>query len=118
MALTVLCTALQPFSIGGATVVPLLAVAAFGQSIAWPNVSSLISRNVSWEHQGQFLGLNNAVGALARVVGPFCAGLIFSNIGIDMPFYAAGLVVLPAIFLAWAAHEPLERTEAEPSAAE
>src|SRR5690348_613900 len=81
MALTVLCTALQPFSIGGATVVPLLAVAAFGQSIAWPNVSSLISRNVSWEHQGQFLGLNNAVGALARVVGPFCAGLIFSNIG-------------------------------------
>ena len=118
MALTVICTALQPFSIGGATVVPLLAVAAFGQSIAWPNVSALISRNVSWEHQGQFLGLNNAVGALARVVGPFCAGLTFSNLGINMPFFVAGLVVLPAIFLAWSAQAPLDRAEVEPSAAE
>jgi len=118
MALTVVCTSLQPFSIGGATVVPLLAIAAFGQSIAWPNVSALISRNVSWEHQGQFLGLNNAVGALARVVGPFCAALIFSNLGIDMPFFVAGLVVLPAIFLAWSAQAPLDRAKVEPSAAE
>jgi MFS family permease len=118
MALTVISTALQPFSIGGITVVPLLAIAAFGQSIAWPNVSALISRNVSWEHQGQFLGLNNATGALARVVGPLCAGLIFSNAGIDMPFFAAGLVVLPAIFLAWSARVTVESAEAGTSAAE
>jgi len=52
------------------------------------------------------------------VVGPFCAALIFSNLGIDMPFFVAGLVVLPAIFLAWSAQAPLDHAEVEPSAAE
>jgi len=99
MGLTTLCLALQPFSIGAITTVPLLAFAAFGQSIAWPNVSALISRNAEWEHQGQYLGLNNACGALSRVVGPFCAALVFS-VHIDAPFFLAGLMVLPAIWLA------------------
>jgi DHA1 family tetracycline resistance protein-like MFS transporter len=118
MALTAICTALQPLSIGGLTVVPLLAIAAFGQSIAWPNVSALISRNVSWEHQGQFLGLNNATGALARVVGPLCAGLIFSNAGVDVPFIVAGLAVVPAIFLARSARVREGPAEAQLSAGE
>jgi MFS family permease len=103
MLLTTLCLSLQPFGIGGLTVVPLLAIAALGQSIAWPNVSALISRNVDWRHQGQFLGLNNATGALARFAGPFCAAIVYSNIGFDAPFFAAGLIVLPAIFLAYSA---------------
>ena len=55
-------------------IVTLLAVSAFGQSVAWPNVSALLSRNVDWEHQGQYLGLNNAVGAAARLVGPVDRG--------------------------------------------
>ncbi len=100
MALTMACTFLQPFGLGGITVVPLFALAAFGQSVAWPNVSALISRHVDWEHQGQFLGLNNATGALARMIGPLLALLAFSNIAVDAPFFLAGLTVLPAIFIA------------------
>ena len=91
----------QTFSIGAITTVPLLAAAAFGQSIAWPNVAAIISRNAEWEHQGQYLGLNNAVGSLARVVGPFVLGLSFSKLGVDWPFYLAGVIVIPAIWLAW-----------------
>ena len=101
MALTTVCASLQPFSVGPVMIVTLLAIFAFGQSVAWPNVSALLSRNVDWEHQGQFLGLNNAVGALARLVGPSIAALTFSNIGVDAPFFSAGLMVLPAIFFAW-----------------
>lgn len=101
MALTTLCASLQPFSIGAWMIVGLLAVSALGQSIAWPNVSALLSRNVDWEHQGQYLGLNNAVGAAARLVGPSIAAVTFSNIGVDAPFFSAGLMVLPAIFFAW-----------------
>ncbi len=101
MALTTICASLQPFSVGGWMIVALLAVSAFGQSVAWPNVSSLLSRNVDWEHQGQYLGLNNAVGAAARLIGPSIAALTFSNIGVDAPFFSAGLMVLPAIFFAW-----------------
>jgi len=103
MALTAACALLQPFSTGGIITVPLLALAAFGQSIAWPNVAALISRNVDINHQGQYLGLNNATGALARVVGPFFAGLAFSNVTVNAPFLMAGIVVAPAILLAWSA---------------
>ena len=101
MALTTVCATLQPFSVGPAMIVTLLAISAFGQSVAWPNVSALLSRNVDWEYQGQYLGLNNAVGALARLVGPSIAALTFANIGVDAPFFSAGLMVLPAIFFAW-----------------
>ncbi|HEY0104999.1 MAG TPA: MFS transporter [Rhizomicrobium sp.] len=100
MALTAVCAALQPFSVGAVSIVTLLALSAFGQSVAWPNVSALLSRNVDWEHQGQYLGLNNAMGALARLIGPFIAALTFSNIGVDAPFFSAGLMVVPAIILA------------------
>jgi MFS family permease len=102
MALTALCTCLQPFSLGALTVVPYLAIAAFGQSVAWPNVAALISRNVEWEHQGQYLGLNNATGSLARVIGPFFAGLLFSTVSVDAPFFFSGMLVMPAIFFALA----------------
>jgi MFS family permease len=101
MAMTAAFLCLQPWSSGALTVVPLLALSAFGQSIAWPNVAALISRNVDWRQQGQYLGLNNAAGALARVVGPFCAGLAFSNAGVNAPFYLAALMVLPAVALAY-----------------
>jgi MFS family permease len=103
MMVTALFMALQPFSLGALTIVPFLAFTAFGQSVAWPNVSALISRNAEWEHQGQYLGLNNAMGALSRVVGPSIAGFLFSNAGVNVPFYFAGLMVLPAIGFAWAA---------------
>jgi MFS family permease len=102
MATTAIFLSLQPFSIGALTVVPLLALTAFGQSIAWPNVAALISRNVDWRHQGQYLGLNNATGALARVVGPFFAGLAFSKAGVDAPFWLSAIIVMPAIALAYA----------------
>lgn len=110
MLLTTICASLQPFSVGGPMIVVLLAISAFGQSVAWPNVSALLSRNVDWEHQGQYLGLNNAVGAMARLVGPFIAALTFSNLSVDAPFFSAGLMVLPAIFLAWYAATHKSRT--------
>jgi len=103
MAVTMVFLALQPTALGASTVVPYLALTAFGQSVAWPNVSALISSNVSWHHQGQYLGLNNAMGSLARVIGPFCAGLAFSIVGVNAPFYLAALMMLPAIALAYSA---------------
>lgn len=99
MALTAVATALLPFSRGW-KVVALLSLSAFGQSVAWPNVSSLISRHVDARHQGQYQGLNNAIGALARLTGPFVAGVAFASLAVDAPFYVAALLVVPAIFLA------------------
>jgi MFS family permease len=84
----------------------LLSLSAFGQSIAGPNIAALISHHADPAHQGQYLGLNNAAGALARLTGPFVAGLAFADIGVDAPFYISGLLTMPAIALALQAKRP------------
>ncbi|HEY8572921.1 MFS transporter [Phenylobacterium sp.] len=100
MAVTLVCLAVQPFSTSGPMTVVLLSLSAIGQSVAWPNVSALISETADPHRQGQILGLNNAMSALARVVGPFCAGLSFSGISIHGPFWQGAIAVAPTILLA------------------
>jgi len=111
MGLTVLATAVLPFSIGLLSTTGLMALMAFGQSVAFPNVSALISRNSDADRQGQVLGLNNATGALARVTGPLCAGLVFSKVSINGPFWMGACIVAPAILLALSAGRSVRRSE-------
>jgi MFS family permease len=113
MAITVVCMALQPLSPSGPVTVILMSLSAIGQSVAWPNVSALISETADPHRQGQIMGLNNATGALARVVGPFCAGLSFSGLTINGPFIQGALVVTPAIWLALSAGELAKRWRAQ-----
>jgi MFS family permease len=103
MSLTVLGSLLQPFSTGLAMTTALMCLTAVGQSVAWPNVGALISRTADPHRQGQILGLNNASSSFSRFVGPFCAGLTFSGISIDAPFFQGALIVAPAILLALSA---------------
>lgn len=100
MAVTMVCLALQPFSTGGPMTITLLSLSAIGQSVAWPNVSAIVSQTADPHRQGQILGLNNAMSALARVIGPFCAGLSFSGLTINGPFIQGAIAVAPAIWLA------------------
>lgn len=100
MGMTCVCAVLQPFSTGGPMTIALMTLMAIGQSVAWPNVSALISRTADPSRQGAILGINNAMGALARVVGPFCAGLAFAGVSINGPFWLGAVVVAPAILLA------------------
>lgn len=109
MAITMVCMAAQPFSPSGPVTIVLLSLSAIGQSVAWPNVSALISETADPHRQGQIMGLNNAMGALARVIGPFCAGLSFSGLTIHGPFIQGALVVAPAIWLALSAGELAKR---------
>jgi DHA1 family tetracycline resistance protein-like MFS transporter len=118
MGISALCMGAQPFVPNGTSVIVLLCLSAIGQSVAWPNVSALISRNVDWQHQGQFLGLNNATSALARFTGPMASGLLFSNAGIHVPFFTAGAMVAPAILLAWQARSAEGYVEPELAAGE
>jgi MFS family permease len=100
MAMTVIGAALQPFSTGLALTTVLMCVTAVGQSVAFPNVGALISRTADPHRQGQILGLNNACGAAARVVGPQLAAITFSGLSISAPFWQGAAIVAPAILLA------------------
>ncbi|MCR5878656.1 MFS transporter [Phenylobacterium sp. J367] len=105
MALTMICMALQPVVSSGPATIALMSLSAVGSSVAFPNVAAMISEAADPHRQGQILGLNNAMGALARVIGPFCAGLSFAGLTIHGPFLQGALAVAPAIWLALAAGE-------------
>ncbi|MET0272856.1 MAG: MFS transporter [Phenylobacterium sp.] len=100
MAITMLCLALQPVVNSGVGTIVLMSLSSVGSSVAWPNVSAMISETADPHRQGQILGLNNAMGALSRVIGPFCAALSFSGLTIHGPFLIGALMVAPAIWLA------------------
>src|SRR5690606_23547821 len=51
MAVTCVCSALQPLSPTGAVTIALMSLTAIGQSVAWPNVSALISRTADPDKQ-------------------------------------------------------------------
>jgi DHA1 family tetracycline resistance protein-like MFS transporter len=72
----------------------------FGQSICFPNVSSLISQAAPPHRQGEMLGLNMSGMALARIVGPVVAGQAFSLVQPGAPFALSALLILPALWFA------------------
>lgn len=102
MAMAAVSMLLQTVSTGGAMTTALMCLSAVGTSVAFPNVGALISGAADPHRQGQIMGLNNAAGALARVLGPLSAGLIFARV-IDGPFILGAAVVTPAILLALSA---------------
>jgi MFS family permease len=116
MAGTVLCTGLQPFSDGGLTTVCLMAMMAVSQSVAFPNSGALLSRSVDPDHQGQIMGLNNATGALARLVGPQF-GIFMYGLNVNGPYAMGALIVAPAILLAVGASRAAERLGVAPLSA-
>ncbi|MDO8297734.1 MAG: MFS transporter [Caulobacter sp.] len=111
MAMAVVSMLLQTVSTGGVMTTVLMCFSAVGTSVAFPNVGALISRAADPHRQGQIMGLNNAGGALARVLGPLSAGLIFARV-IDGPFLLGAAVVAPAIVLALSASRRARRDAA------
>jgi predicted MFS family arabinose efflux permease len=101
--------ALLPLGMGMARTIILLALTVFGQALALPNISALISRTTSSDRQGAMLGLNMSVGAFSRAIGPVVGGALFSIVGADAPLYAAAVAVAPAILLSWQAEEGARR---------
>lgn len=91
------------------------AVFAFGNSLATPSLTGLVSNAVSPREQGLVQGGNQGVQALARIVGPYASGLLYTQIAYTAP-YATGVglaliaalcvyVAIPAINRAKAAQQ-------------
>lgn len=78
-----------------------LALLAIGYGGVVPASLGMLSRLVDEDVQGGTLGVGQSVGSLARVAGPFVAGVAFDSIGIAWPYFigagvAAGAAVLAA----------------------
>ena len=58
----------------------LLAPFTFGQGVTEPSLQSMVTRFGDESTRGQLLGLYQSSRSLALIIGPFCAGLAYSNI--------------------------------------
>jgi len=76
------------------------ALVCIGQSICFPNLTSLISQAAPPDRQGEMLGLNMSGMALARIGGPVFAGWLFSAVAPGAPFASAALLILPGLWFA------------------
>lgn len=85
------------------------ALVCVGQSICFPNISALISQAAPPDRQGEMLGLNMSGMALARIGGPVLAGQLFSLVSPGSPFALSALLVLPALWFAWAVIQRMPR---------
>jgi MFS family permease len=86
--------ALIPFAVNVPILLIFLLFLAFGNGLNNPMVLGLISQNVGQEEQGSVLGINQALGSLARFFGPVWGGFVFQNLGFQFPFFSGGLFML------------------------
>jgi DHA1 family tetracycline resistance protein-like MFS transporter len=82
------------FVILGCLVMPL------GFGLNNPSLYGLISRASPPDEQGAYLGMNQSVASLARVVGPSLAGLAFQLLSPRAPFLIAACALLVSSSLA------------------
>ncbi len=73
----------------------LIVGAAFAltNGISMASLPSIVSRRTSDENQGQILGINASVQALAQAAPPILAGVLAANISPSAPVYIAGGVI-------------------------
>jgi len=83
-----------------------LALVGFGSAFITPSLSSLVSLYTPPEHQGGVLGIFRSLGALARAVGPFVAGILYWRFSSTAPYAAAAFLCLIPFVLAFWLPEP------------
>ena len=70
-----------------------------GTAFTFPCVTSLLSRVISAQERGMYMGVQQTFGGVARIVAPLFYGWAFDTLGIAVPFYFSAAFVLVTIFL-------------------
>jgi multidrug resistance protein len=92
MVLTPLAPSLWLVLAGGA-------VFALGQAATTPSVYAMISQQGGAADQGRILAATQSLSALARVLGPWMAGVAFAWVGISAPYAAGALLAALALLI-------------------
>jgi MFS family permease len=69
-----------------------------GTALLFPATTALVSHRAAKAEMGQTMGVQQAFGSIARVLGPICAGWIY-EVDIRFPFWSAAAVMLATSFL-------------------
>jgi multidrug resistance protein len=75
----------------GFTLMPL------GTAFLFPCVTGLLSRVVAGGERGLYMGVQHTFGGVSRVIFPIAAGIGMDRLGVGIPFWVAGLLVLATL---------------------
>ena len=95
-----------------------LMLLALGQGCASPAITTMVADRAPDHQRGQALGFQQSASAVARVVGPPLAGLLFDHVGVGSPSVAGALLCVLSLVLlvSWGLHRPADRPVPVPSA--
>jgi len=86
--------ALVPFPKHLAGEFPVMALLAFGNSIATPILTALVSELAPENERGEMIGVFQSVGSLGRIFGPNVGGTLFNTISSGAPYFAGGIIMM------------------------
>lgn len=92
-----------PDSVGVLAVV--WALIPIGTACLFPAVAASVTHRVSDDEFGQSLGVQQAFGGVARVIGPIWATAVFQGVGARVPFIISAGVVAVAVLLTFLVRE-------------
>lgn len=81
-----------------AVLVPALLLLTVGQGLITPTLASMVAGRVGERRFGRGLGIQQAAGGLARVLGPIAGGLLFQHVATSAP-YVGGALFAAAAFV-------------------
>jgi MFS family permease len=82
-----------------------VALMPIGTAFLFPATTSLVAGRGGRGRTGTVLGAQQAVGGIARLLGPFLAGLAFQYLGSGSPFWLASLLMLGALLFSTVVEE-------------
>jgi MFS family permease len=79
---------------------PIMALLAFGNSIATPVLTSLVSELSPENERGELIGVFQSVQSLGRIIGPLAGGGLFNYFSPNAPYWAGAIVMALTFFIA------------------
>ncbi len=96
---------------------PVMGLLAFGNSIATPVLTALVSELSPENERGEMIGVFQSVGSLGRIFGPNVGGTLFTVFGAGMPYFAGSLIMLVSFVFALVLKRSCPPHEMEPEPA-
>jgi len=92
---------LIPYAVNLPLLLVAMMISGYGFSIINPSLNTLVSLQASEDEQGSALGVTRSASTLARVAGPAWAGMLFSALGKDWPYFGGAFFMVVVVVLAW-----------------
>jgi MFS family permease len=82
-----------PFATNYWQLAAAVALLPLGTAFTFPCVTALLSRVISNEERGLYMGVQQTFGGLSRAIYPVIAGLAFDHLGVGVPFIISAVLV-------------------------